>query len=309
MTCLDEIGARAAPSARRSCGMAVAAVALALTVPAQAVSQTVPTPFLKGSVSSDRNDYNLSLSADRRLMVFARSDAEFANARIMVSERLDGGEDGWSPPQPIAFSDVRYRDSDPWLTPDGLTLYFVSDRPAPARGNRRDLDIWRAVRRDGDWQAPEHLGEVNSAGEELGPEVHDGVLYFATALRSGLGGLDIYFAIASEDGFGPRQPMPEPINSPESESDFTLSPEGEKALLWRSVGGRGLLHLTCRQADGQWTIPSPLPERFNPGAFNFTPAFSRQDQITFASDVERLGQARGLADIYEVRSADALDCR
>jgi len=200
------------------------------------------------------------------------------------------------------------RDSDPWLTPDGLTLYFVSDRPTAARGDRRDLDIWRSIRRNGEWQEPEHLGEVNGRGEELGPEVHDGVLYFATALQSGLGGLDIYFATASSDGFGPRQPMPEPINSPDSESDFTLNPEGDKALLWRSANGRGLLHLTCRQADGRWMVPTPLGDWFNPGVFNFTPAFGRDDRITFASDAERRGQGAGLADIYEVSSAGVSDC-
>lgn len=103
--------------------------------------------------------------------------------------------------------------------------------------------------------------------------------------------------------------MPEPINSPESESDFTLNHEGDKALLWRSVGGRGLLHLTCKQVDGRWTVPAPLPPRFNPGAFNFTPAFSFQDRIAFASDAERQGQAPGLADIHEVVAVDDLDCR
>ena len=188
------------------------AVALVLVMPAHAVSQTAPAVVLPGAVSGESNDYNLSLSADGRRMVFARSEAAFARARILMAERGPDTDAPWSTPQPISFSDERYRDSGPWLTPDGRTLYFVSDRPTAGRADRHDADIWRAVWRDGDWQAPEHLGGVvNRPGEELGPEVHDGTRYFATALRSGVGGPDIYAASPTTTGFATPRLLPVPI--------------------------------------------------------------------------------------------------
>jgi hypothetical protein len=277
-----------------------AALAIAAVTPADAAAQATPSMVMPGVVSGDRNDYNLSLSADGGTMVFARSEAAFARARIMVSERRPGPDGSWSEPRPIAFTDERYRDSDPWLTPDGQTLYFVSDRPAPGRGDRHDLDIWRSAWRDGRWQAPEHLGDVvNRSGEELGPEVHDGTLYFATALRSGTGGLDIYAASPTAGGFAEPRPLPAPINSAESESDFTLSGDGRTALFWRSVGGRGLIHVARRDDDGRWSDPEPLPDAVNIGGFNFTPSFGPDEGgITFASDRERAGQPAGMADIY-----------
>ena len=275
-------------------------LALALILPANAASQTAPSIVLPGAVSGDLNDYNLSLSGDGRRMVFARSEAAFARARILVSERGPDADEPWSAPRPVSFSDERYRDSDPWLTPDGRTLYFVSDRPAAGRADRHDLDIWRSVWRDGDWQAPEHLGDVvNRSGEELGPEEHDGTLYFATALRSGMGGLDIYAASSTAEGFASPRLLPAPINSAESESDFTLSGDGRTVLLWRTVDGRGLIHVARQQADGRWSEPEPLTDAVNIGGFNFTPAFGTGTRITFASDFGRSGQPAGLADVYE----------
>jgi len=253
-----------------------------------------------GTVSAQKNEYNLSASDDARTMVFARSEAEFAGSKIMVAQRRAGR---WSRPVPIGFSDDRYRDSDPWLTPDGRTLYFVSDRPTASRGDRRDLDIWRSARRaDGGWGAPEHLGDiVNGKGEELGPELHGGTLYFATARRSGKGGLDVYAAERTADGFAAPKLMPDPINSTASESDFTLSRDGRLALFWRQVDGRGLIHVARRAADGGWSEPRPLPDGVNVGPFNFTPALSADGRrLTFASTRLREGQAEGMADIYQI---------
>jgi hypothetical protein len=251
------------------------------------------------SVSGPLSEYNYSESDDGKLAVFARSEADFARARIMVTRRTGRG---WSTPAPIGFSDPRYRDSDPWLTPDGRTLYFVSDRPTPARPGKRDLDIWRAIRQGEGWSAPEHLSNaVNGAGEELGPELHAGVLYFATARRSGMGGLDIYAARATPQGFAKPEALPAPINSAASESDFTLSGDGRTALFWRMTDGKGLIHRSRLGPEG-WSAPAPLGAEVNRGGFNFTPSLARDGRtLTFASDAERPGQAKGLSDIYRVR--------
>jgi Tol biopolymer transport system component len=206
-------------------------------------------------------------------------------------------------PTPISFSDERYSDSDPWLTPDGRTLYFISDRPAPGRNsNRTDYDIWRATRTVRGWSSPERLGpEVNGAGQELGPELHQARLYFSSARRSGAGGLDIYQARQDGSGFETATRLEGPFNTPESESDFTLSPDGKSAMFWRSLVGRGTIHIAYAIGSG-WSQPVPLPEGINAGPFNFTPSFSADgNRIRYASTFEREGQASGLADIYEAR--------
>jgi hypothetical protein len=268
-----------------SCALAAPALSAALLVQPEAVSTAA-------------NDYNFSTSADERTAVFARSAADFAQSKIYITER---GRRGWKEPRLAPFSDSRWRDSDPWLTPDGGTLYFVSDRPTAARPDKKDLDIWRSVKRKGRWSPPEHLGDVvNGRGEELGPELHAGVLYFATARKSGHGGLDIYRAAQTGRGqFASPELMPAPINSAASESDFTLSRDGATAIFWQMVGERGLLHRS-RLTPAGWSEPEVLPDTINLGPFNFTPALSPDgSRLTFASTRPRAGQPAGLADVYE----------
>jgi hypothetical protein len=265
---------------------------------AAAAAQEPLSPI--GSVNSPLNDYNLSFDSAERVLVFARSEADFRNAQIYIAERNGRG---WSEPRPIEFSDARYADSDPWLTPDGRTLFFISDRPSAGREEgRSDYDIWRSTRTNKGWSTPEHLGpQVNGRGQELGPELHDGVLYFSSARRSGVGGLDIYRAVANGLGFGPATLLQGPFNTASSESDFTLSKDGLAAMFWRSVGEVGTIHISYRGPAG-WSAPTPLPSRLNPGPFNFTPSFSSDGRkVRFASTRERSGQTKGLADLYEAQ--------
>nr|WP_295371491.1 hypothetical protein [uncultured Sphingosinicella sp.] len=249
--------------------------------------------MLVASFSSPMNDYNLSYDDAERSLVFARSEAEFQKARIFYSERNGLG---WTRPAPISFTDERYSDTDPWLTPDGKTLYFISTRPTAAEPAKKDLDIWRSRKVGRNWSAPEHLGDVvNSPGPELGVEFHRGILYFASARKGGRGGLDIYSARLGLAGFEPPQPISGPFNTKESDSDFTLSGGGGMAAFWR---GNGVIHIAYRQSQG-WTAPIPLPGSINMGPFNFTPSFTRDGKrLRFASTVKREGQAEGMADIY-----------
>ena len=254
----------------------------------------VSTPaILATAFSSPLNDYNLSYDGAERSLVFARSEADFEKARIFYSEKRGLG---WTLPAPISFTDARYSDTDPWLTPDGKTLYFISNRPTPANPAKKDLDIWRSQRVGQGWSAPEHLGEtVNSAGPELGVEFHDGSLTFASARKGGQGGLDIYTSRLGPNGFEQPQPIAGPFNTKESDSDFTLSRDGRMAAFWR---GNGVIHIAMRTGKG-WSAPVALPALINIGEFNFTPTFSRDGKrLWFASTARREGQAEGMADIY-----------
>lgn len=262
------------------------------------LAAAAPAASLLQQHSSPLNDYNLSFDAGEKSLVFARSEAEFAKARIFHSEKKGRT---WTEPQPVSFSDERYADSDPWLTPDGKTLYFISNRPAPDRdAARTDYDIWRVSRTAGGWGTPERLGDtVNSKGQELGPEVHKGILYFSSARKAGAGGLDIYRASPRGAEFEQAELLPGPFNTPESDSDFTLNSQGNAAMLWRTVNGKGVIHLS-RLSNGTWSPPKPLPATINKGDFNFTPSFGkRAGTFRYASTAERAGQESGMADLYE----------
>ena len=261
-----------------------------------------------GVLSGRRNDYNLSVDAAGRRLVFARSDAEFANSRIWVAEH---GAAGWSLPREASINVAGEASSDPWLTPDGRTLYFVSSRPAPGRDPaRKDLDIWRVVIDDGGgFGVPERLGpEVNGDRDELGPELHDGWLYFGSSRPGGPAPFSIYRARAKGDGtFLPAEALPKVVNAGRAQGDPTFSPKGDVMVFWRlrDGSGDGDLYALRRDATGWVGEAVRLPAPFSSPGFDFTPSFTADGTgLYFASDRRPEGgdetgpDAGGLSDVY-----------
>jgi len=259
--------------------MPVDTAALALPDPQPATARLVGAGWLSGA----DNDYNFNVDAAGTRLVFARSQPDFKDARIFTARR-DG--DGWQTPQPVPFTDPRYSDSDPWLTPDGHMLYFVSNRPLEGEAPRKDLELWRvAVHADG-FGTPEHLAMLGSDGQELGPELHDGWLYFNSTRKGGPAQMAIWRARLRADGFDAPEALGAPFNDGAVQGDFSLSPDGKTALFW-SVRGESRdpdLFATRRTAQG-WSPAVRLPSPINAPGMDFTPSFSADGQsLYFASE-------------------------
>lgn len=254
-----------------------------------------PSVVDPGRISTDLNEYNLTATDDGRVQVFARSGAEFSASQVYVVE-------GAGEPRPIGFSTPETGDSDPQISADGRSLLFISKRPLPEAPERRDLNIWESRRTAAGWSAPEPVAGVNSPGAELGPELHGEVLTFNSTRPGGLGKLDIWQARRAGQGFAAPAPLPAPVNSPASEGDFTLSPDGRIALFWsdRPGGlGQGDIWMSVRRGDG-WSEPVNLGAPVNSAAFDFGPAFSADGKtLTFASTRPREGADR-MAEVYRL---------
>lgn len=125
----------------------------------------------------------------------------------------------------------------PAISPDGNTLYFISDMPGGIGGK----DIWKTTKgTDGKWGTPDNMGnEINTPGDEMFPYVHpDGTLYFSSNGRIGLGGLDIYKAKLKPDGHWDVENMRYPINSSADYFGITFQADQEKGLFSSSRNGR-----------------------------------------------------------------------
>jgi hypothetical protein len=105
-------------------------------------------------------------------------------------------------------------DGHPFVTADGSTLYFASDRP----GGEGGTDIWvSSLLPSGAWGTPRNAGPaVNTSTDELSPffDAASGKLYFAA--QSPNTGLDIYILDRGADS---RQMLLPPYNS--EYDDFT----------------------------------------------------------------------------------------
>jgi Tol biopolymer transport system component len=256
-------------------------------------------------ISTGASEFNPLLSPDGRTLYFVRSAANFTGQKIMVSHRTRAG---WSEPARIGFSDDRYADSDPTLSADGRTMYFVSNRPISGDSAKRDMDVWMSHQRGGEWGAPVHVEGINSAASEFGPEVAGGWLYFNSTRPGGLGQSDVYRARILRGGMGTVERLDAPFNGPGYDADAVLSRDG-RMMVWSSWNreggaGKGDLYVSWRTAAG-WSAPVSLGPAVNTAGFELTPWLSRDGWLYFATDGAVGGEpGRGAADVYRVRVRD-----
>ena len=143
--------------------------------------------------------------------------------------------ESWGNIKPLAFNSKDYSLSNPSISRDGKTLYFSSDMPGSLGG----VDVWKvAVNGDGSFGAPENLGsKVNSEGNESFPFIADDnkTLYFSSAGKQGLGGLDVYKIDLSNGSEAIN--MGKPINSEKDDFAFTFNKEKNRGFFSSNRNG------------------------------------------------------------------------
>ena len=201
---------------------------------------SVPTPIDK-SVNTQYDEGTPWISADGNTLYFTRcryDKSEALGCQILVSSR-SGSK--WAEPTiyPIAPDSVVV--AHPALTPDELTLFFVSDMLGGLGGK----DIWKVTResKSAPWSEPYNLGSgINTPRDEMYPFIRtDSLFYFSSNGHPGMGGLDIFRAIMNEEGKWEVENMKSPINSIGDDFGIVFQPEEEIGYFSsnRPEGGRG----------------------------------------------------------------------
>jgi hypothetical protein len=179
-----------------------------------------------------------------------------AHRIIHVSRTRDGD---WSQPSPAPFSGP-HSDDDPFVSPDGKWLYFVSRRPSDDNDQKPDSNIWR-YQLQGE-QEPEYL-TINSEAEEYSPVLTtSGAIYFASSRDGGAGEGDIYRAAARQTGFEEPGALGPAINSGTGEWNVWVSPDESEMMFEASsrptnVSIPGDLYYSCQTVDG-WADAIPV---------------------------------------------------
>jgi outer membrane protein OmpA-like peptidoglycan-associated protein/tetratricopeptide (TPR) repeat protein len=191
--------------------------------------EEMPDPF-----NIQDNEGGATLTADNNTLYYTvckyDNARHYLNCDIYYSERVNGD---WSPIKSVSDKiNLPYSwESQPSISADGKTLYFVSDR----QGGYGGYDIYRSIKNEkGEWGTPINLGPtINSPGNEKAPFIHpDGkTLYFSSDGWLGLGGYDIFYSRLNDNGTWTRPVnLGYPINSPDDEVGFFVSTDGTKGF-------------------------------------------------------------------------------
>jgi hypothetical protein len=189
-------------------------------------------PWTPVGVSSGLFESHAAFDPRNGDLYFVRSSKSFSGWRIL-SSHCDGK--AWTAPVPPSFAGAGL-EADPWFTPDGRSLYFISSR-AHAGRHGKDLDIWRVDRADGHWGTPVRLpAPVNSDQAEWFPRLGpDGWLYFGSGRAGGAGKTDIWRARENVQGQWTIENV-KAVNTPGDEYEPLPSPDGQQMIVMADGG-------------------------------------------------------------------------
>ena len=167
---------------------------------------------------------------------FSRSKKGVNMIKLYTATKDANGK--WGNIQEFKYNSDEYSTGDPSLSADGLTLYFVSDKPGGFGGT----DIYSSKKVGEEWSEPVNLGhKVNTEANERTPFVSkEGNLYFASEGHFGLGGLDLYAADFANGTYVEVRNLGYPVNS--SGDDFAMIIDSETRNGYFSsnrAGGKG----------------------------------------------------------------------
>ena len=106
--------------------------------------ESIVEPFLPQIFSQFPNVRDLAISSEGDEIYFTVQSYANEISSIACAKKEN---DIWSNPELVGFSG-KYFDIEPFLSPDGLKLYFSSNRPLTNTDDKtKDFDIWYVAER------------------------------------------------------------------------------------------------------------------------------------------------------------------
>jgi len=238
-------------------------------------------PERLASVNSPSDDWRASITADG-LEIYLHSwrPGGMGGGDIWVATRSDTAAP-FDPAVFLAEVSSASAEFDPFISADGLTLLWASNRTGTA-----GADLWIAMRADRS-RAFTLIGEVpnvNSSNNEYSPWVSpDGKRLYFTSQRPGTGGSDIWMAARPDvsSDFDPPVQV-EGVNTTFHERASALSPD-EREIYFASTRGAGsdldIYVATRPDRLSGFETPTELGPAFNT-TFDDTDPFVSPDGMT-----------------------------
>ena len=192
----------------------------------------------KGAINSEGHDASCSIAPDgKQLFMYVNSEEAGGGGEIYISKKSGSGK--WGTPKNAGKGiNTSYFEDGAVLSPDGNTLYFMSERgqDLPYKGQKGygRSDIWMAKKEGKGWGDAVNLGPtINTEYDEGGifPAPDGKTLYFCSNGHNSMGGYDIFMTRFENGKWSEPVNMGYPINSISNERMFLLSKAGKSAYV------------------------------------------------------------------------------
>lgn len=228
----------------------------------------------------------------------------------------------WSKPVPASFSG-KYKDLEPYFSPENLRLYFASNRPNSFEKANYDIYYVEREHKDSIWSQPKNIGSpINTEVDEFYPAIAEsGNLYFTSVKAENKGKDDIYFSEMIDNVYSIPQSLDSTVNTAGYEFNSYIAPD-ESYLIFsgynRADGnGSGDLYISYRNSDKSWQEAQNLSDKINSKYMEYCPFVdnkrgilyftSRRNQLSnaeiksnFQLEQETLKYQNGASRVYQV---------
>lgn len=246
------------------------------------------TPQRIDVLSSNSPDDDPTLTADL-LEIYFNTNRSDPDGDIWFATR-SSSTDAWGAPQLLVAASTADKETTPEISPDGLTLWFSSDRP----GGRLldDVYVIRRPSRSEPWSNAQLVAELNTDDTENGAAELPGGLTMALARTPGGDDYDLFFTSrsASNQAWAPPAPITE-LNTAAND-ECPHSPDDGATLYYGSErDGNMDIYVAERGTDGAYGPPRRLGEL----------ATAARDLDPWVSADERYIVYMSNDDLYEAR--------
>lgn len=216
------------------------------------VMQSFDAPTLLANLrTTDHQEDRASLTADEKMLVLASDRGTGGKADIYLITR-NATTDVFGTPLLDHLGNVNsggVANYDPFLTADGLKLYFSPD---PQGAARQQIAFTTRTDVNGDFAAPVGVPGINNAGGAVNADpavsLDERIIVFSSDRAGGLGQLDLWYATrqSSTQPFSAPVRMPD-VNSSTDDGDPMIGADGCDLYFASARGGGGRFHLLHAQ--------------------------------------------------------------
>lgn len=315
--------------------MRVPAISLSMMLAMSAAAAAQRQEFdvelvLPGIISTGMYELPPTFSRDGGTALWSVSTPSYGRWLAILEATRHNGK--WSKPKVASFSG-KWIDADPFFTPDGSRLFFLSRRPLvrDAAQSESGYRIWYVDKAKNGWGTPVALpAHINNSDMHYVAPVSSGALYIAGIRADSKNQADIYY-VPFENGawLEPRNLGPIVNGADHWDTTPYVAPD-ESYLIFASRGRQGAvgeldLYISLRTSEG-WSAPRALPQPINTRLREFCPIVSPDGEwLYFSSDRGFVGDAvpkpqtyaemqrllhspgNGLGDVYRVRMSTVLE--
>lgn len=248
----------------------------------QLADAKTPLLFGEGIISTGDYETHPAFSPTEDTVYFLKCTSDLGICAICVSYNKNGT---WTKPEVVPFSG-HYLDADPFVTKNGNTIYFVSNRPIQEGDSvKGDWDIWKVERNGNRWNDAIHLDSpINSSADEYYPTLaDDGTLFFGSRREGGKGGSDIYTSKLVGNIYTTPENLGDSINTPNNEYEPFIAPDKSYLIVMATVpqGITNADFYISYNKEGKWTKAKKLDTPVNSSAIDWSPKVTRDGKYFF----------------------------